>query len=173
MLAWFNKKVSTPFKRLDDNIIKKYEQENPFCWSQERDCVICKKPLRPIFSSPEKPNSKMLYGDYIIRYEYKFLRNIYSQEQLNWSPQMKSLEAYYEAFQSYIHHAIEIFRLLNNLNVRLRDLSSDVRNFLETNFDDYDPKYIKSEIMQTDIKNALKLCGRSIQKFRLKLCISI
>ena len=30
LLAWFNKKVSAPFKRLDDNIIKKYEQENPF-----------------------------------------------------------------------------------------------------------------------------------------------
>ena len=169
LLAWFNKKVSAPFKRLDDNIIKKYEQENPFCWSQERDCVICNMPLRPIFSSPEKPNSKMYYGDYIIRYEYKFLRNMYSQEQLNWTPQMKSLEAYYEAFQSYIHHAIEIFRLLNNLNVRLRDLSSDVRNFLETNFDDCDPGYIKSEIIQTDIKNALKLCGRSIPKFRLKI----
>ena len=103
--------------------------------------------LRPVFSSPEKPNSKMYYGDYIIRYEYKFLRNIYSQEQLNWSPQMKSLEAYYEAFQSYIHHSIEIFRLLNNLNLRLRDLNSDVRDFLETNFDDCDPGYIKSEIM--------------------------
>ena len=126
-------------------------------------------PLRPIFSSPENPNSKMYYGDYIIRYEYKFLRNIYSQEQLNWSPQMKSLEAYYEVFESYIHHAIEILRLLNNMNLRLRDISSDVRNFLETNFDDYDPGYIKNEIMQTDIKNALKLCGRSIPKFRLKI----
>ena len=34
-LAWFNKRVSAPFKRLDLDIIKKYEQENPFCWSQE------------------------------------------------------------------------------------------------------------------------------------------
>ena len=64
---------------------------------------------------------------------------------------------------------LKFFRLLNNLNVCLRDLSSDVRNFLETNFDDCDPGYIKSEIMQTDIKNALKLCGRSIPKFQLKI----
>ena len=169
LLAWFNKKVSAPFKRLDQDIIKKYEQENPFCWSQERDCVICKMPLRPIFSSPEHPDSKMYYGNYIVRYEYKFLRNIYSQEQLDWSPQMKSLESYYEAFENFIHHAIEIYRLLSNFNTRLRDISTEVRNFLETNFDDCDLEYIKNEIMQTDIKNALKLCGKSIPKFRLKI----
>ena len=33
LLAWFNKKVSAPFKRLEQDIIKKYKQENPFCWS--------------------------------------------------------------------------------------------------------------------------------------------
>ena len=162
LLAWFNKKVSATFKR-------KILLKNPFCWSQERDCVICKMPVRPFFSSPDCPDSKMYYGDYIIRYEYKFLRNIYSQEQLNWSPQMKSLESYYEAFQSYIHHAIEIYRLLSNFNMRLRDISMEVRDFLETNFDNCDLEYIKNEIMQTDIKNALKLCGKSIPKFRLKI----
>ena len=126
-------------------------------------------PLRPIFSSPERPDSKMYYGDYIVRYEYKFLRNIYSQEQLDWSPQLKSLESYFEAFESFIHHAIEIYRLLSNFNMGLRDISTEVRNFLETNFDDCDLEYIKNEIMQTDIKNALKLCGKSIPKFRLKI----
>ena len=171
LLAWFNKKVSAPFKRLDQYIIKKYEQENPFCWSQEQDCVICKMPLRPIFSSPDRPDSKMYYGNYIIRYEYKFLRNIYSQEQLNWSPQMKSLDSYYEAFESYIYHAIEIYRLLSNFNTRLRDISTIVRDFLETNFDDCDLEYIKNEIMQTDIKSVLKLCGNSIPKFRLKMYV--
>ena len=125
--------------------------------------------LRPIFSSPDRPDSKMYYGDYIIRYEYKFLRNIYSQEQLNWSRQMKSLDSYYEAFESYIHHAVEIYRLLSNFNTRLGDISTVVRDFLATNFDDCDLEYIKNEIMQTDIKNVLKLCGKSIPKFRLKI----
>ena len=126
-------------------------------------------PLRPIFSSPDRPDSKMYYGDYIIRYEYKFLRNIYSQEQLNWSTQLKSLDSYYEAFQSYNHYAIEIYRLLSNFNMCLRDISMEVRDFLETNFDDCHLEYIKNEIMQTDIKNTLKLCGKSIPKFRLKI----
>ena len=83
MLAWFNKKVSSPFKRLGQAALQKYNLENPLCWSQERKCVICKLPMRTIITSPSRPDSEMEYGDYIIRYEYKFLRNIYSQEQLN------------------------------------------------------------------------------------------
>ena len=82
---------------------------------------------------------------------------------------MKRLELYYEALQSYIHHAIEIYRLLSNFNMRLRDISMEVRDFLETNFDDCNLEHIKNEIMQTDIKNALKLCGKSIPKFRLRI----
>ena len=95
LLAWFNKKVSSPFKRLEQAVIQKYEKENPFCWSQERKCVICKLPMRTLITSPSHPDSEMDYGDYIVRYEYKFLRNIYSQDQLDWSPQLKSLESYY------------------------------------------------------------------------------
>ena len=169
LLAWFNKKVSAPFKRLDEKIIKEYEKENQFCWSQERKCVICKMPLRPIFSSPNTPDSEMYYGDFIIRYEYKFLRNIFSKEQLESSSQLRSLESYYEAFESFIHHAIQIYRLLNNFNSRLRDLSADVREFIETNFSDCDIETIKEEILETDIKNALKTCGNSIPKLYLKI----
>ena len=125
--------------------------------------------MRTCFTFPSRSDSKMNYGNYIVRYKYKFLRNIYSQEQLNWSPQLKSLELYYETFEDYIHHAIEIYRLLSNYNTRLRDISMEVQNFIETNFGDCDLEYITNEIMQTDIKNALKTCGNSIPKFRLKI----
>ena len=161
--------MSAPFKRLDEKIIKEYEKENQFCWSQERKCVICKMPLRPIFSSPNTPDSEMYYGDFIIRYEYKFLRNIFSDEQLESSPQLRSLESYYETFESFIHHAIQIYRLLNNFKSRLTDLSADVREFIETNFSDCDIETIKEEILETDIKNALKTCGNSIPKLYLKI----
>ena len=74
LLAWFNKKVSSPFKRLEQAVIQKYRKENPFCWSQERKCVICKMPMWTIITSPSRPDSEMEYGNYIIRYEYKFLK---------------------------------------------------------------------------------------------------
>ena len=34
----------------------------------------------------------MSYGDFFIRYEHKFLRNLYSKEQLNSSPEIKALK---------------------------------------------------------------------------------
>ena len=161
--------MAAPFKRLDEKIIKEYENKNKFCWSQERKCTICKMPLRPVFSSPNTPNNEMYYGDFIIRYEYKFLRNVFSQEQLETSTELKSLEAYYEAFEKFVYFAIQIYRLLNSFNARLRDLSVDVREFIETNFSDCDIETIKEEILETDIKNALKTCGNSIPKLYLKI----
>ena len=168
LLAWFNKKVSSQFKQLQQAVISKYEKEHPLSYNENK-CVICKMLIRVGPTSPKKPNSEMTYGDFIVRYEYKFLRNIYTQEQLEWSDDLKSLDAYYEAFENFIHHAIEIYRLLSNYNMRLKDTTIDVRNFLETTFGDCDFEDIKNEIMQTDIKHALQACGKSIPKFRLKI----
>ena len=94
---------------------------------------------------------------------------IFTQEQLEWSHDLKGLDAYYEAFENFIHFSIEIYRLLSNYNMRLKDPTIDVRAFLETNFADCDFDDIKNEIMQTNIKHALQACGKTIPKFRLKI----
>ena len=171
LLNWFNKKVSAPYKKLDQAQIKEYEQENPIRWDKKQKCVICKMPLNSIFSSAETPDSEMYYGDYIVRYEYKFLKNTLTKEQLESSKDLKTLESYYTAFESFIHHSIEIHRLLNNFNLRLKDISSEVIEFLENKFNDEanDTAFIKNEIMLTDVKHAMKECGSSIPKFRLKI----
>ena len=44
----------------------------------------------------------MSYRDLLIRYEHKFLRNIYSKGQLSGSPQISTLENYYETHQNFI-----------------------------------------------------------------------
>ena len=171
LLAWFNKKVCAPFKKLEQSQVTKYEQENPISWSKKPQCVICKMPLNSVFSSPKKSDLEMYYADYIVRYEYKFLKNTLTKAQLEWSDDLKTLESYYAAFESFIHHSIEIYRLLNNLNLKLKDVSSDVVEFLENKFEDeaHDIAFIKNEIMLTDIKNGIKYCGNSIPKFRLKI----
>ena len=171
LLNWFNKKVSAPYKKLDQTQITKYEQENPISWGKKPKCVICKMPLNSVFSSVKKPDSEMYYADYIVRYEYKFLKNTLTKEQLESSKDLKTLESYYTAFESFIHHSIEIYRLLNNFNLRLKDISTEVKEFLENKFDDeaHDIAFIKNEIMLTDVKNAIKECGNSIPKIRLKI----
>ena len=171
LLAWFNKKVCAPFKKLDQSQITKFEQENPIIWANKPQCVICKMPLNSVFSSPAKSDLEMYYADYIVGYEYKFLKNLLTKAQLESSHHLKTLESYYEVFESFIHHCIEIYRLLNNANLKLKDVSSDVIEFLENKFQDecYDYAFIKDEIMLTDIKNVIKHCGNSIPKFRLKI----
>ena len=166
LLAWFNKKVSAPHKRLDEKIVQKYEREFSY---ENSKCSVCKIPLRGNFTSPETPNNKMCYGDFIIRYEYKFLKNIFSQDELETSAQLKSLAAYYEAFEEYIHFCVEVLRVVTGYNIRFRDLSTEVAQFLEDNFNDCDMSFIKEQILETEIKNIEKTSKKSVPKVYLKV----
>ena len=49
-------------------------------------------PLKTEATKHSTPNSKMSYGDFFIRFEHKFLRNIYPDEELQQSPQICTLE---------------------------------------------------------------------------------
>ena len=44
----------------------------------------------------------MTFGDFIIRFEHKYLRNIYTIEQIVSSDQINNLKIFYEIFNSYI-----------------------------------------------------------------------
>ena len=44
----------------------------------------------------------MSFGDFVIRYEHKFLRNIYTEKRINDSEHVKDLESYYDIFNYYI-----------------------------------------------------------------------
>ena len=166
LLSWFNKKIAQQFKQLSQDNILKFQREHPLDYRNGK-CVICKT---PIMVSPQNPNPAMTYEDFIIRYEYKFIQNIYTQKQLEWSDDLKSLDAYYKSFQTFIPFSIDLNRLLSNyIKIRLRDISMEVRSFLETNFADCDIECIKNQIMQTDIKNALSASEGTVPKFNLKI----
>ena len=61
-------------------------------------CHICYFPLKIDPIGPGVPNNEMSYGGFFIWYEHKFLRNIYSKEQLKSSPEIKTLKEYYKTF---------------------------------------------------------------------------
>ena len=50
-----------------------YEQKNSVNWKKDK-CVICKMPLRVEPTSFETPDDEMTFGDFIIRFEHKFIR---------------------------------------------------------------------------------------------------
>ena len=60
------------------------------------------------------PDNEITFGDFIIRYEQKFLRNIYTTEQIEQSHHIKNLESYYEIFKDYIMICIGLIALLSN-----------------------------------------------------------
>ena len=74
----------------------------------------------------------MSFGDFVIRYEHKFLRNIHRDEQLQDSHPLKNLENYYKIFNEYIMICIGLLALLNNFNKKdFIDLATE--EFVEKN----------------------------------------
>ena len=45
--------------------------------------------------------SEVSYADLYIRYEYKFLRNMYTKEELETSKELATLESYYKVFDRF------------------------------------------------------------------------
>ena len=85
----FNAKYSkqfantAPFKKLI------FEQKNPIKWSENK-CVICKFTLKRTATNSDTSDNEMTFGDFVIRYDHKFLRNIYSNEQLKQSEHIEN-----------------------------------------------------------------------------------
>ena len=81
LLKWFNQKFKRQFNKI--NSIKKlrYERKNPINWIEDK-CIICKFPIKLEPTNFETPDYEMYFGDFVIRYQHKFLRNIYAEEQI-------------------------------------------------------------------------------------------
>ena len=90
LLKWFNKKfrsnnlelINKIIKiELSNKIIKKYEVEHPINWQQDR-CCLCSFPLEIRLPSYNVDEKLMSYSNAIIFKEHKFLRNIFSSDEL-------------------------------------------------------------------------------------------
>ena len=79
------------------------------------------------------PDDEMTYDDFIIRYEHKFLRNIYTNDQIKISHHTESLQNYYEIFQKFISTSVGLLSMLNNYNIN-DEMNFEVSEFIEENF---------------------------------------
>ena len=91
ILAWFNKKIKLQHLEIDSFRKNKYEKDHPIKWERNK-CHICNFPLKIDPAGPDIPNNRLTYGNIFIQYEHKFLRNTYSKEQIESSPQIKNIE---------------------------------------------------------------------------------
>ena len=109
----------------------------------------------------------MSFGDFVIRYEHKFLRNIYTKEQIKDSHHVKDLKSYYEIFEEYILICIGLLALLNNFD-RNDFTNSATDEFVEDKFAGDEINEIKNTINKTENKNALSTTHGNVPKFNRK-----
>ena len=153
LLKRFNAKFKRTFTEIKLIAKLRFESENKIDWQKDK-CVICKFPMRLEPTNSQKSNSAMTYGDFVIRFEHTFLRNIFSEEQLCSAEQIKTLKNYYEFFQKYIQIYVGLLALLNSTQ-RENFINDEVEDFVEEEFADETIRKIKNTILKTEIKNAL------------------
>ena len=90
LLEWFNKKFKLQNLEIPALMKMIYEQKNSIDWKKDK-CVICKMPLKIEPTSFKTPDDEVTYGDFVIRFEYTFIRNIYTIEQIKQSDDLKCL----------------------------------------------------------------------------------
>ena len=110
----------------------------------------------------------MSFGDFVIRYEHKFLRNIYTDEQIRDSHHVKNLQSYYEVFEEYVLICTGLLALLNNFN-RNDFVNVATEKFVGEKFAGEEISEIKNTINKTEIKNALSATHGNVPKFNLKI----
>ena len=167
LLEWFNKKLKS--QNLEIPALTKliYEEKNSINWKKGK-CVICKMPLKIEPTSFETLEDEMTYGDFVIRFEHKFIRNIYTIEQIKQSDDLKGLENYYKAYQKFISISIGLLSMFNNYN-RNNEINVETSEFIDESFAHDRIDELKNRVIQTEIKNALKTSFGRIPKFNLKI----
>ena len=167
LLKWFNQKFKQQFDKTDPFQKIRYERQHSIDWENYK-CVICRFPLKLEPTNYKTPDDQMSFGDLVVRFEHKFLRNIYTIEQIEDSDHLKNIESYYSIFKEYIMICIGLLALLNNYH-RGDYINYATEEFVQNNFAGDEITDIKNTINQTEIKNALQTTHRNVLKFNLKI----
>ena len=167
LLRWFNQKFKRQFDKINPIEKLRYEAKNTINWEKGK-CVICKFPMKLEPTNFKTTDDEMSFGDFVIRYEHKFLRNIYTDEQIKDSYHLKDLESYYKIFEENIMICIGLLALLNNFN-RNDFINFATEQFVADKFAGDEINKIKNTINQTEIKNAFSTPHGNVPKFNLEI----
>ena len=118
------------------------------------------------------PNSEMSYGDFFIRHEHRFLRNVYIDSEIAESPQICTLQNYYVAYQKFIKICLSLVVLLGGSHVTKDEdqFDIDLKDFLQEKYPETDLEELRSKIDSAEIKNIIKSTNRNkIPRFNLKV----
>ena len=100
-LKWFYNIYKSRFIELDMITKQQYEIENKIHWSHTK-CVMCDFKLS-VGSRFGPENDKLTYFDFVVKEEHLFLRNVYDEDVLQKSGQIKDLKTYYKTFKIFVN----------------------------------------------------------------------
>ena len=162
VLRWYHDK----YNNLELSIENKaeFERENPIDW-ENGECVLCRFPLEANPTHPQ--NDKMSYGDFIIKKEHMFLRNIFSQEELLKSSSINTFESFHMHFIKFLELVVFLEEEINSSR-RFSDCSyPNLMKFINNYFSEFDCfEQVKEEIESINIKG---YSNSKIPKFNLQL----
>ena len=167
LLDWFNKKYRPQYLEINAFVKMQYERNNPVNWRDDK-CVLCKMPLRVEPTNFKTADDETTYGDFVIRFENKFIKNIYTSKQNKDSHHLETLENYYEIYQKFVSISIGLLSIFNNYNEN-DEINMEVSDFIEEHFADDSIDELKNRVMQTEVKNALQSSAGRVPKFNLKV----
>ena len=144
-----------------------YERNNPVNWKNDK-CVVCKLSLRAEPTSFETPDYEMTYGYFIIRFEHKFIRNIYTINQIKESHHLETLENCYGVLPKFVPISIGLLSMFHSYNEN-DEINTEVSDFIEENYANDTIDSLKNRVMQTEIKCALQSSAGRSPKFNLKV----
>ena len=114
----------------------------------------------------------MSYGDFFIRHEHRFLRNVYIDSEIAESPQICTLQNYYVVYQKFIKICICILAFLGSSHVAKDEdqFDIDLKDFLQEKYPETDLEELRSKIDSIEIKSIIKSTnGNEIPRLNLKL----
>ena len=101
LINWFNLKFKKQNLEVSNEKRRAFEIENQIDWKND-NCKICNFPLHINPTTFDVEKEKMSYGDFIIKKEHKFLRNIFSKEELMSSDAIKNLQSFHGNFSKFL-----------------------------------------------------------------------
>ena len=154
LMRWFNAKIKSQNVAISNDVKRKYEIEHPINQENER-CYICTFPIEinPTMSYATK--DQMPYSDFVICKEHKFLRNIFSEEELATTSALKDLSTYHEKFTKFLHISIYLQNSVDTIQEFCDCPHEELLNFcLEFCSGCVDFIEIKLRISNVDMKNS-------------------
>ena len=78
-------------------------------------CCICTFPLEINPATSDLTKEKLPYSDSAIAKEHKFLRNIFSEDELSFSDALKNIRSYHENFSRFLKIVVYLQQSLNSI----------------------------------------------------------